>query len=195
MSTKIELQQDKATDGALPKDETSEVESKGTGFTKKWFKTFQLWKQCHESGSFPDDETNRRVKVSERNVQDQNRSKKIESCYSPLTDKKVQLLIASGFEFRETIDQRLVHYESFKDRQLNIRKGDKIVALEGPLKNWYYDQRHLFSKPEDSLNRTDLEQQQKLISAGYVNLESMNVDEEFVRDLNEMKLWLNEKEE
>ena len=79
--------------------------------------------------------------------------------------------------------------------QLNIRNGDKVVTLEGPLKNWYYDQRRLFSKLEDSLNRTDLERKQKLISAGYIHLEAVNIDEEFVKDLKEMQLWLNEKGE
>ena len=33
------------------------------------------------------------------------------------------------------------------------------------------------------------------MSAGYIHLESVNVDDEFVRDLKDMQSWLNEKGE
>ena len=42
MSTR-KLQEDNTIDDAMPKEETSEVESKVIGVTKKWLETFHLF--------------------------------------------------------------------------------------------------------------------------------------------------------
>ena len=104
-----------------------------------------------------------------------------------MTGDKIQLFLAACFEFRLTIDKWLVHYQFIKEWQDNINMGKKIIPLEGALKKCYYNQRRLFSKPENPLNKAQLERKQKLVSVRDIYLESVNIDNEFVRDLQDIQ--------